>query len=248
MKNEELFSTLKEKLREIAEEHGILDKAVEIRCRALSPEEAIGKTDRTDYPILTGSEVMIQAEFDGAIGQAFTSAPVQFSGNLTQILDLDVLGNAYDRGIFIAALNAVTRKYGICDRSIHCKDDGPERCAEQAMEYLTEHYAPETRIAQVGYQPAMLEGLSKTFANVRVLDLNPDTVSETRSGIKVLDGVKDYEDTVLDWADLVLCTSSTLANASIENFLDIGKEVLFYGTTGAGAAALMGWKRLCFAD
>ncbi len=248
MKNEELYAALKEKLREIAEEHGILDTAVEIRCRALSPEEAIGTTERTDYPILTGSEVMIQAEFDGAIGQAFTSAPVRFSGNLTQILDLDVLGNAYDRGIFIAALNAVTRKYGICDRSIHCKDDGPERCSEQAMEYLTEHYAPETRIAQVGYQPAMLEGLSKTFANVRVLDLNPETVGQTRSGIKVLDGIKDYEDTVLDWADLVLCTGSTLANASIENFLDIGKEVLFYGTTGAGAAALMGWKRLCYAD
>ena len=53
---------------------------------------------------------------------------------------------------------------------------------------------------------------------------------------------------MLGWAELVLCTGSTLANASIENFLDIGKEVLFYGTTGAGAAALMDWKRLCYAD
>lgn len=248
MKNEELFTILKEKLREIVQENRTLDAEVTVHCRALSPEEAIGKTQRKDFPILTGKDVMIQAEFEGGIGQAFTCAPVEFAGSLREILDLDVIGNAYDRSIFIAALNAVTRRYGICDRSVHCKNNGPEVCSEKAMEYLTQTFGTDIRIAQVGYQPAMLEGLSKTFRQVRVLDLDPANVGAVRFGIPVRDGVKDYEETVLQWADLVLCTGSTLANASIENFLDIGKEVLFYGTTGAGAAALMGWKRLCFAD
>jgi len=248
MKNEELFSILKEKFREIAQEHQLFDKEITVRCRALSPEEAIGKTERKDFPILTGKDIMIQAEFDGGIGQAYTCAPTEFSGTLQEILEFDVLNNIHDRGIFIAALNAVTRRYGICDRSIHCKNDGPESCAEKAMEYLAETYGKDLNIAQVGYQPAMLEGLSRTFEHVRVLDLDPAHVGKTHFGICVLDGVKDYEETILDWADLVLCTGSTLANASIENFLDIGKDVLFYGTTGAGAAALMGWKRLCYAD
>ncbi|MCD7982489.1 MAG: hypothetical protein LUF32_09340 [Clostridiales bacterium] len=248
MKNEELYRILKDKFRDIAREHQLFEKEIVVRCRSLTPEEAIGKTERTDFPILTGKDIMIQAEFDGGIGQAFTCAPASFSGKLEEILDFDILGNIHDRGIFIAALNAVTRRYGLCDRSIHCRNDGPEICSGKAMEYLTETYGKDVRIAQIGYQPALLEGLSKTFDQVRVLDLDPVNVGDARFGIYVLDGVKDYEETVLDWAELVLCTSSTLANASIENFLDIGKEVLFYGTTGAGAAALMGWKRLCYAD
>ena len=192
MKNEELYRILKDKFRDIAREHQLFEKEIVVRCRSLTPEEAIGKTERTDFPILTGKDIMIQAEFDGGIGQAFTCAPASFSGNLEEILDFDILGNIHDRGIFIAALNAVTRRYGLCDRSIHCKNDGPEICSKKAMEYLTETYGKDVRIAQIGYQPALLEGLSKTFDQVRVLDLDPANVGNTRFGIYVLDGVKDY--------------------------------------------------------
>lgn len=248
MTKEELFITLKEKLIKIIEERDLMEKEIKVNCRALTPEEAIGIQERQDLPILAGSEVMIQAEFDGGIGQAFTSTPALFHGTLQDVLNLDIINNDYDRGIFIATLNAVTRRCSLCDRSIHCKDKGPKDCAKKAMEYLKIIYGENRKIAQIGYQPFMLEQLSKTFKNVRVLDLNPDNVGDVRFGIKVLDGVKDYEETVLQWADLVLCTGSTLGNGSIVNFLDIGKDVLFYGTTGSGAAELMGWKRLCFAD
>ena len=53
---------------------------------------------------------------------------------------------------------------------------------------------------------------------------------------------------VCDWADLVLCTGSTVCNGSIVNFLHLKDKILFYGTTLAGAAALMGLPRICFAD
>lgn len=248
MTKEELFHTLREKMKKIAKERQLFDKEIMINCRALTPEEAIGVQERTDLPILAGKEVMIQAEFDGGIGQAFTSAPALFKGTIRDVLDMDIAGNEHDRAIFIATLNAVTRRCTLCDRSVHCKDHGPKDCAGKAMEFLKIIYGSNRKIAQIGYQPFLLEKLSGTFENVRVLDLNPDNVGDIRFGIKVLDGVKDYEETVLGWADLILCTSSTLCNGSIVNFLDIGKEVLFYGTTGAGAAELMGWKRLCFAD
>ena len=247
MTEKELFETLRKKLTDLIAENGYMDREVKVNCRALTPEEAIGIQKKKDVPIYNGKEVMIQAEFDGGIGQAFTSSPSLFEGTLGDVLKLDIMGNDYDRAIFIAALNAVTRKCGICDRSIHCKDHGPVDCAEKAMEYLKENYREDIRIAQIGYQPFLLEHLAQTFENVRVLDLNPDNVGDIRYGIRVLDGVKDYSETI-EWAELVLCTGSTLSNGTIINFLDLDKDVLFYGTTGAGAAALMGWQRLCYAD
>ena len=51
----------------------------------------------------------------------------------------------------------------------------------------------------------------------------------------------------MDYADLVLCTGSTACNGSIVNYIDIGKEVVFYGTTFSGGAVLMDQKRSCFA-
>lgn len=244
MTKEELFYTLKEKFRQIAEENQLIDREVQIKCRALSSEEAIGITKRKDYPLLNGKEIMIQADFEGGIGQIFTSSPASYQGSLKEILEMDIINNSYDRSIFIASLNAVTRKLGICDRSVHCRNDGPEECACKAADYLMNTYGP-VKITQIGYQPALLEQLSGKF-EMKILDLNPANVGEIRCGVRVLDGEKDYEEAV-KWADLVLCTGSTLGNGTIVNFLDLDKEVLFYGTTAAGAAALMGWKRLCYA-
>ena len=48
----------------------------------------------------------------------------------------------------------------------------------------------------------------------------------------------------IDWADLLLVTGTTIVNGTIEPFLT-DKPVLFYGTTIAGAAEMMGWKRFC---
>ena len=246
MTKEELFGTLRDKLYEIAKEHDLFNSNITVNCRALTAEEAIGITERRDYPIIDGHDVMMQAEFDGGIGQTFTNKPSIFAGKVADVFEFDLVNNDYDRAIFVAILNAITRRYGICDRSIHCKNEGPEECSKKAMVYLKETYG-DVKIALIGYQPALLEGLSNNFSEVRILDLNPELIGKSRYGVTILDGDKDYKDTVLDWADLVLCTGSTVGNGSVVNFLDIGKEVLFYGTTGAGAAALMGWKRLCYA-
>lgn len=242
MTREGLFPVLMEKFRKIVEENGLSGREVKIGCRALSAQEAIGETKRKDFPLLTGREVMMQAEFDGSVGQAFTSAPSVFNGTLTEVLGLDIVGDDHDRAIFIAAMNAVTRKLGLCDRTIHCKDDGPEECAVKIADTIMETYGP-VKIAQVGYQPALLERLSEKF-EVRLLDLNPEMIGKTKSGVKILDGKRDREE-VIRWADLILCTGSTLSNGTIVDYMDLDKEVLFYGTTAAGAAALLGLKRIC---
>ena len=244
MTKEELFKTLKAKLGKLVEENGLLDRSVDIRCKALSPEEAIGNTVRRDFPILSGKEIMIQAEFDGAIGQSFTSAPSEFSGKLRDVLDFDLLNDDRERNIFIAVLNAVMRYLGLADRTIHCRNEEPETCAGKVVDWLKANY-DVSRVLLVGYQPAMLENLAKAF-ELRVLDLNPEFVGTVRYSVLVEDGIKKYADAV-DWAEIILCTGSTVGNGSMVDYIGLGKEVLFYGTSGAGAAQLLGLKRICFA-
>jgi uncharacterized protein (DUF4213/DUF364 family) len=245
MTQEELFAQLKEKFYAIAKEHDLLDKDVVIECKALTPEEAIGTTKRKDFPILDGAEVMLQAEFEGGIGQAFTSTPASYAGTLQEILEFDIVNNEYDRSLFVAALNAVMRKLGLCDRSIHCRNNGPEECALKAVEVLKNTYG-NVKITQIGFQPALFEQIAGQF-EMKILDLNPNNIGKVMYGVTVQDGIKDYDEAV-EWADLILCTGSTLVNGSIVNFLDLDKEVLFYGTSSAGAAPLLGLKRLCYAD
>ncbi len=239
----ELFRKLKDEFQKIIEENHLEADGVKIRSTALSPEEAIGITERKDYPILDGSEVMLQAEYKGCIGQAFTSSPAAFSGTLQEILDSDIENDAYARALFIASLNAVMRYLGLTDRTIHCKNRGPELCAQQFVPYLKETYG-SPKILQVGYQPAIFQNVAENF-EMRILDLNPENVGTEKYGVTVEHGIDAYEDAVA-WADLILCTGSTICNGSVVKYLDIGKEVIFYGTTLAGAAAILGLKRGCF--
>ena len=246
MTRKELFETLKARFTEVVSGNDWLGFPVAVTCRPLSAQEAIGDTVRKDYPLLNGKDVMVQAEIEGGIGQVFTESPVEYRGTVEEILQLDVANNRYDRTICIATLNAVMHKYGRVDRTVHCKGDQPEKCAQAIGDWIETKYK-QPKIAQIGFQPALLANLSQRF-EVRVLDLNPDVVGTVRSGIQVLDGTRDYQQTVIEWADIVLCTGSTLTNGTIVNYLGLEKDVYFYGTTIAGAAALLGLKRLCYAD
>ena len=148
---------------------------------------------------------MLQARFGEALGQAFTSAPVDFEGSLADVLELDTTHDPQAAGMLVATLNAVLRAVGEIGNTVHCRDDGPELCAERYAALVRERFGTP-RIALVGFQPALLARLSKGFS-VRVLDLNPEIVGTVRSGVLVEDGMAAYQDVVRDWAELVLCTS-----------------------------------------
>ena len=68
-----------------------------------------------------------------------------------------------------------------------------------------------------------------------------------RFSLKMKDGAAVRED-LIAWADLILCTGSTICNGTITDYLDLETPVLFFGITAAGASRLMGWNRVCFAD
>lgn len=247
MTAEVFYQTLKERFQSVLEANGIGNEEVKVFCRALTPEEAIGKTRRQDFPIISGKDIMIEATFRGSRGQAFTDAPTAFSGSLSEILGTDLVNDARARGLFIATLNAVMAHLGLCCGTVHCRTEGPELCAQDMLAFLRENFSDRKRVALIGYQPALLEMLARSEFEVRVLDLNPANVGHTRYGVLVEDGREAYESVISGGADLILCTGSTVCNGTIVNYLDLDIQVLFFGTTLAGAAALMGLKRACFA-
>lgn len=254
MTAEVFYDTLKKrfcKMLELCESENssaVWDERVQILCRFLKPQEAIGNTKRRDFPIITGKDVMIQAEFRGFFGQAFTDSPTSFSGTISEVLAMDLVKDPYARSLFIAVLNAVMASLGKCTGTVHCKTEGPEKCAIDMKAFLEANYPENTRIALIGYQPALLDMLSHSKFQVRVLDLNPANIGQERYGVTVEDGYTAFEDITHGGADLILCTGSTICNGTIVNYLDLETEVLFFGTSISGAAPLMGLKRVCFAE
>lgn len=234
---EDLYATLKERARDVCAD--ILDKTVTIRARALSTEEAIGNPEAEDFPIQKGRERLMQAEFGKGVGQAFTDLYGDFEGTFKDILEMPMTNN-YCRAIFIAALNAVLNHRGLIEGTIHCRDQEPAQCARELADYIRNRFG-EVKIGLAGFQPRMAEVLGAEFS-LRLLDLDPDNIGTNKFGI-VVEGEESRDD-VIAWADLLLVTGTTLVNNTIETFLD-KKPILFYGTTIAGAAHLMGWERFC---
>lgn len=241
------YSELRSRFMKLLTEEGILGQQVVINTKSLTPEEAIGITKLKDFPIITGKDVMVQAECMGSLGQAFTDAPSAYRGTLEEICSLDLAKDPYSRGLFIAALNAVMKHLGRVECTVHCRNNGPESCALDAARYIAEHYG-RPGIALIGYQPAMLEQLAKEY-DVRAVDLSPANIGQERFGVLIEDGrIPGASQSLCRLADLVLCTGSTICNGSIVDFLPFKDKILFYGTTLSGAASLMGLPRLCFAD
>lgn len=236
-----IYEDLRNYFLKLIEEKEITGEEVEVSYRVLEGEEVLGKTNRKDYPLLVGKEKMLEARFRDSIGQAFTQSGSLFYGNLRDVLELD-LKNDYDRGIFIASLNAVMRYYNIIDRTVHCKWNEPEECAKEMAQDLQRF--KEKNLVLVGFQPAFIEALVKEGYTLRVLDLNPENIGTDNLGALIEDGKKDYQK-VIDWADLILCTGSTVVNGSITDYLNLDKEVYFYGNSIAGAAKILGLNRIC---
>ncbi|WP_024614487.1 DUF364 domain-containing protein [Clostridium sp. Ade.TY] len=236
------YNDIRENFIKIIEENNLDINEEVILTKKLTPKEAIGNPDRDDYPILKGKEVLLNSNYKGFIGQAYTDNPKDFKGTLEDILNLDL--NVEDNlPVFIATLNAVLRSLNLIDNTIHCKDDEPKECAKKILMEMKKSYKGKN-IALIGLQPGILNALSKEF-NVRVLDLNDENIGKEKSNVIIEHGINDFSK-VVNWADILLVTGSTSCNGTITNFLNIKKPIYFYGTSISGIAYIMGLNRLCF--
>ena len=236
---DDIYEQLKRRALELWREEGFLSEKIHIRARALSIKEAIGDPEHQDFPIQKGKEKLMQADFRDAGGQAFTDMYGDYEGTLEEVLNLP-MDNNHQRAVFVASLNAVLKHLGRIEGTIHCRDDEPVQCGKALVPYLKDRYSG-ARIAQIGFQPRMVENLAAAHP-LRVLDMDPDNIGTQKFGV-IIESAEHTEDAV-QWADLLLITGTTLANGSITPLLG-GKPIIFYGTTIAGAAHLMGWERFC---
>ncbi|SMB99659.1 Putative heavy-metal chelation [Thermanaeromonas toyohensis ToBE] len=229
------------KFSELVAANGLQREEIQvINARPLTPEEAIGRPERDDFPLLKGKEVMMEALFLGNRGQAFTDMPGNFRGTIEDVLALP-LKNNFERAVFVATLNAVMRYLKLVDKTVHCRDKEPGQCARQLVTYIRERFS-HPRIAFIGLQPAMVINLSECFP-LRVVDLDPDNIGQKKGKVIVEDVSHTPE--ILDWCDIIVATGTTAVNDTITLLLG-QKPIIFYGVTIAGIAYLAGFERYCF--
>lgn len=234
-----IWNELKRQFHDLCEEANLLSESVAVRARALKPEEAIGHPEENDFPLQKGKERLMQAEIRGESGQAFSDRYGDYTGTLGEILNMP-LENNYRRAVFVAVLNAGLRYLGSVKGTIHCRDQQPKECAIELAAHIKNSFG-DIRVTQVGFQPRMVQEMASRFS-VRLLDLDPDNIGTQKFGVPV-EGPEKTEEAV-EWADVLLVTGTTLVNDTIGHFLK-DKPIVFYGTTIAGAAHLMGWNRFC---
>ncbi len=236
-----VYEHLKEKLHQIAGNYNLLEQPIDIiSARTLTPEECIGTPKRKDFPLVKGKEVMIEARFINAAGQAFTDLPGSFNGKIKDVLALD-LSNNFERAIFISSVNAVLKHLKWIDRSVHCKNEEPEKCAENLVPYVRE-IANQPRIAFIGFQPAMIENLARYF-ELRVADLDPANVGKEKYGV-LIEPVENTKD-IIAWSELILATGTTVVNNTFIPLMG-NKPVIFYGVTISGVAFFTGCRQYCY--
>lgn len=246
----DLLKVIKEKLSiELQSKPHLFDEIVLIE--PLGVKEAIGDpAPYKDFALQRGEERLIEAAIKGSRGQAFTSYPCRWRGTLNEVLNLS-LDLEKNRAIFVATTNALGHLLVLCDRTIHCKDQGPDRCGRRIAEYIASQAGPDVSVCIVGYQPAMVKHMAGLLGSDRVYvtDLNPKNIGNETFGVKILDG----STSVIEMAKnchVGLITGSTIVNGTLNQLLNVFKEYgvkpYLYGTTAAAFAKFLGIERLCF--
>jgi uncharacterized protein (DUF4213/DUF364 family) len=236
------------KMAKIITKNILLDAHASIFVKTLTPEEAIGEPGRRDFPIILGKERVLEAEVFGARAHAFTDSPGEFMGNLRAILNLSLTSNR-ERCIYVATLNAVLKYLNLIEKTIHCRDEDPERCGKEIASQLLERYG-KTKVGLIGLNPALAENLIETFGveNVRITDLNKQNIHSFKYGVNIWDG-NEMTGELIKHSNVILITGTTLVNGTFDNIMlcvrNFRKDYLIYGVTGVGICKLMGLNSIC---
>jgi len=231
---------LKEAIVRVINEHKIKDDIVRIKAKILSPEEAIGNPEHNDYPVQKGVERMMQADFNGSYGVAFTDMFGDYEGSFYEIINME-LKNNFNRAVFISTINAALNYLGLIDKACHCKDEGPVNCQKKIVGFIKDNFG-NPKIFQAGLQPRFVEVLSKEF-EFRVTDMDKDNIGKRINGV-IIESPENVA-TNIKWCDLIFATGSTFTNGTFGQFMVNSKPTLFYGVTCSGAVYLLDLKRYC---
>jgi len=239
---------VRQKIGAIIESNHLLDKTVSVAARPLSSQEAIGKPDRSDFPLQEGKERLIEAVVLNSKGQAFTDQPGNFQGTIKDILSLPLDDN-FNRAVFTSTINAVALSLGMTSGTLHCRDDAPARCARRLAVSL-KLQRPDAIIGQIGLQPAMASAIINRFGSGQVIlsDLQSDMIGSSFEGVTIRNGENDNF-TLIDESDVILITGTTIINNSFDalyNYLNSRKkEYMIFGITCSAVSNLLNLNRYC---
>lgn len=242
--------TAKDRILNLLKESSI-SMVERVHAEPLGVEEAIGDpSPYKDFPLLGGVEKLVDVTFRNSRGQAFSSSPCRWSGTLTEVfsLSLDIEKN---RTIVIATINALARDIGISEGTVHCRDKEPHECGRQMALGLVREFGNNSVVGIAGYNPAIIRNVVDVFGpeRVRVTDLNPANVGQIRYGAHIWHGKKDLEKLASE-CSVALVTGSALCNGTLDEVVETleaySRPSIFFGTTIAGIADLMGYRRWCF--
>ncbi len=234
-----MLEILRKEFARIARENGLESEKVQVIAHPLTPEEAIGRPEDLDYPLLKGKERLMQAKLMGTPGQAFTDMFGEYEGTISDVIGSELRTNFY-RAVFISTLNAAMNHLGLIDKVVHCKDQEPKRCSLELLSYIRETFG-QPKIAMVGFQPRIVEALSHRF-QLRVTDLDSENIGKEKFGTRIEGPERTQAN--LFWCDVALVTGTAIVNDTIGEFL-IQKPTVFYGVTISGAAKILGLHHFC---
>ena len=236
MTNGEMYFLLKQSFKGILEKRSLHDHTVYVKA------ERPADSDAAD---LDGKEIKLIADYEGTTGEcstSYTGFASGYKGTLGEVLSLDIENDPHARSVYIAAVNAVMNKLEMADDCVSCVADDKVECAEHIVRQYKKNNG-KVNVLLAGYQPQMLEALAANFP-VRVLDLDKDNIGKTYFGVTVEDGMEAFSDAAW-WAEVILCTGSALSNGTLIKYINMPKDVLFYGTTVASCARVLGLRRMC---
>jgi len=222
-----------------------------ISARPLGVVEAIGNpSDFKDFPLQQGVEKLLEVTYRSSRGQAFTSEPCFWTGTLEEVWSLD-LGTQKGRALLLATINAVADHLDLTEKTIHCRDQEPNECGKIMAGKILDDFGRDCVVGIAGYNPAIVKHIVDALGpeHVRLTDLNSSNLGDTKFGVPVWHGLRDL-DRLSNDCDVALVTGSALANGTFdsvrEKLEEAGKPCIFFGTSVAAVASLMGYRRWCF--
>ena len=54
---------------------------------------------------------------------------------------MDILSDEHARGLIFASMNAVMRRLGLIEETVHCRGDDPPKCAVLCLDHLLKEHA-----------------------------------------------------------------------------------------------------------
>lgn len=231
----ELYDQLKAKFLAVPEVSSFLRDTVTV-CADSEPEQTLvpqeERLSRVRKP-----EYRVTAVFRDVKGEAYTETPASFSGTLEEALSLQPGERGLDARM-VASVNAVMHYLGFAPGI--WPEDAQSRMqhADRLCSHITEHYGKD-HIVLIGYDGYLVKRFMEEGLDFWTLDRDPEHITKDRFHHVIVNSGRYNREAAFAWGRILIVTGSTLCNGTIVQYLNSGKELLFYGVTIGGAAALL---------